>query len=230
MMEYLNETIIKSLLNLIDRGLCYGLGNGVPGAVCIEAAVCMTFENRNDDNPKCVAPILRDFKVRLNDTYKWGSNQARARGLRRLGVAQLGTRDNFNDEEFAKELAILVYNLAIKKTLLVEPPPVSKWEELADKGKSNVIQTMGLDYLSWAIANIQDHRFGNAAMRLASVIKEIATDSASLAAISEEVVQILVKMKTPGVEFLYLTEEQPEGPKNDEETTPQTIQRQSEGL
>jgi uncharacterized membrane protein len=50
-----------------------------------------------------VAPAVRAFKIRLNDS-NWSSNEARARGLRSLAIAQLGS-DGLDSQVFAKKLA-----------------------------------------------------------------------------------------------------------------------------
>jgi hypothetical protein len=55
------------------------------------------------DDPGCVAPALRSLKLRLNNSA-WSSNQARAKGLRRLAVAQLGSKDHLDEKEFARRL------------------------------------------------------------------------------------------------------------------------------
>ena len=56
------------------------------------------------DEPTCVSPALRKLKINLNDR-NWSSKEARANGLRRLSVIQLGTKDTLDDEEFSRRLA-----------------------------------------------------------------------------------------------------------------------------
>jgi hypothetical protein len=47
---------------------------------------------------------VRRFKIRLNDA-KWSSNKARAVGMRRLAIAQLGTNDpSFDEKRFVEVL------------------------------------------------------------------------------------------------------------------------------
>jgi hypothetical protein len=90
-MEITTDLVTK-LLTTVDAGLCSGLGNPEPGEMCIEAAVCYAMGLPHGDEPTCVGSAVRDFKIRLNDSL-WSSNSARAKGLRKLAVAQLGSID-----------------------------------------------------------------------------------------------------------------------------------------
>jgi len=102
----------EKVLELVNCGLVAGLGNNKPGEMCVEAAVCYAFGLPHGDNPVCVAPVLRSFKIRLNDA-KWSSNQVRANGMRRLALIQLGSAGFFDNVKFAKSVA----SLAIKKAV-----------------------------------------------------------------------------------------------------------------
>lgn len=100
------ETFDVSKYNdLLGRGLCCGVG-AEGGQVCIEAAVSLVLGEGLDDKPTCVASAVRHFAVRLNDS-RWSSAQARAKGLRDLGLAQLGSVGFVDDVAFAKRLAEL---------------------------------------------------------------------------------------------------------------------------
>jgi hypothetical protein len=74
--------------------------------MCVEAAVCFALGQEHGDEPECVAPAVRSFKIRLNDS-KWSSNEARAKGMRRIAIAQLGTAGQIDEKEFARVLAEL---------------------------------------------------------------------------------------------------------------------------
>jgi hypothetical protein len=95
----------RKVLEVVDVGLCGGIGNPVPGKMCVEAAVCFALGQPHGDEPECVNAAVRQFKIRLNDS-KWSSNQARAQGMRRLAIGQLGTNDPSFDE--AKFIEVLV--------------------------------------------------------------------------------------------------------------------------
>jgi hypothetical protein len=98
------------VLSVIDAGLTYGKGVPIPGKMCVEAAVCYGLGLPHGDDPQCVSRALRQLKIRLNDS-SWSSDQARAKGLRRLGIAQLGSRGTIDDTEFTRRVA----DLAIRK-------------------------------------------------------------------------------------------------------------------
>ena len=90
----------------IKPGLVKGVGKPVPGQMCVEAAVCYALGQPHGDDPECVAPSVRAFKIALNDS-DWPSEQARADGMMEIGIAQLGTRGEIDEKEFAKKMAEL---------------------------------------------------------------------------------------------------------------------------
>lgn len=79
--------------------------------MCVEAAVCYALGLPHGDEPGCVSPVIRALKIRLNDS-KWSSNSARARGLRKLAVLQLGTKDGFDNQEFVQRVVKLATEMA----------------------------------------------------------------------------------------------------------------------
>lgn len=97
-MEYTVEHA-QRILDVIDVGLVAGLGNPVPGQMCVEAAICYSLGLSHSDDPGCVSDAVRSFKIRLNDAH-WSSPAARAKGLRALAIAQLGSRGVVNNGEF----------------------------------------------------------------------------------------------------------------------------------
>ena len=88
---------------ILAKGLSLGLGSP-DEQVCIEAAICQVLGLPHGDDPKCVASTVRSFKIRLNDS-NWSSPKTRARGLRDLGLAQLGSLGVVEDFEFSTRLA-----------------------------------------------------------------------------------------------------------------------------
>lgn len=104
--------LAKKVLRVVDKGLSYGLGGvfnetkdemvGSPGAMCVEAAVCYALGEEHGDRPSCVNDELAKFKIDLNDDLEWENDKARARGLRRLAIAQLGTKTGFSYKSFYK--------------------------------------------------------------------------------------------------------------------------------
>ena len=88
----LTREIAQKVLDIVDAGLVKGLGVQVPGKMCIEAAVCFALGLPHSDNPPCVGYAVRQLKISLNDK-DWSSDAARAKGLRRIAIAQLGSVD-----------------------------------------------------------------------------------------------------------------------------------------
>src|SRR3990167_9149686 len=97
------ETIIPKFDAILSRGLCSGVGDR-DGQMCIEAAICAALDLPHGDNPSCVEPAIRSYKIALNDKT-WTSPKARAKGLRNLGIAQIGSNGVVDGHEFTKRLA-----------------------------------------------------------------------------------------------------------------------------
>ena len=100
----LNKAVARKVLAAVDAGLVHGLGDPVPGQMCVEAAVCYALGQPHGDDPNCVSSVVRTFKIKLNDSA-WSSNSARAKGMRRVAVAQLGS-NKIDNRKFAKELVL----------------------------------------------------------------------------------------------------------------------------
>jgi hypothetical protein len=88
---------------ILARGLSSGMGKR-DGQMCIEAAVCAALDLPHGDEPQCVATTVRTFKIALNDS-NWSSPQARAAGLRDLGIAQVGSLGVVDDNVFVQKIA-----------------------------------------------------------------------------------------------------------------------------
>src|SRR5690349_6337189 len=99
----ITREIAAKVLKVVDAGLSDGLGTRKPGEMCVEAAVCYALDLPHGDDPGCVAPTLRSLKIRLNDS-NWSSKKARAAGLRRIALAQLGSKDHLDEKEFVRRL------------------------------------------------------------------------------------------------------------------------------
>jgi len=99
----ITRDIAQKVLKVVDAGLVKGIGNPVPGKMCVEAAVCYALGLPHGDQPNCVGEAVRQFKIPLNDA-RWSSDEARTTGLRKLAVAQLGS-DTIDQREFARLVA-----------------------------------------------------------------------------------------------------------------------------
>ena len=107
----ITKKFVTKLLSVVDQGLVKGKGKPVPGQMCVEAAVCYAQGLPHSDQPTCVGNAVRAFKIALNDA-DWSSDAARAAGMRKLAVAQLGS-DNIDQKTFAK----IVTNQTIRRVL-----------------------------------------------------------------------------------------------------------------
>lgn len=94
------EAVIPRFDEALSRGLSHGIGKR-DGQMCIEAAVCYALDLPHGDDPQCVSEAVRTFKIKLNDS-RWSSVEARASGLRDLGIAQLGSKGVVNDKMFCE--------------------------------------------------------------------------------------------------------------------------------
>lgn len=96
---------IEKYDQILNRGLIQGLGQPYT-QMCIEAAICLTLGLPHGDDPQCVTDSVRRYKIGMNDLH-WSSCEARAKGLRNLGLAQLGSLGVVENIAFAKRLAKL---------------------------------------------------------------------------------------------------------------------------
>lgn len=176
----LDETVARKVLTTVDAGLCKGVGQAEPGHMCVEAAVCFALDLPHGDNPPCVGSAVRAAKIQLNDCA-WSSDMARARGLRKLSLAQLGSK-SINQVVFAKRLTFLVITKMLPKTLRL-----AKLEKEAK-----------------ACEEAPDSDAADAAANAAYAAD--AADDLVLTEFADLMLQVLVEMKSPGCEWLYLTE------------------------
>ena len=86
-----DETSVRKVLDLVDAGLVRGLGLPNPGEMCLEAVVSIVFDQKHGDRPTCVEPSICQFGINMNDNPYWTSHEARAKGMRRFAIAQLGS-------------------------------------------------------------------------------------------------------------------------------------------
>lgn len=78
----------------VARGFSAGLGHRNK-RVCVENALCAALGMPPGDDPTCVDYDVRTFKISLNDA-NWSTPEARAAGLRDLGIAQIGSLGLFS--------------------------------------------------------------------------------------------------------------------------------------
>ena len=199
--------LAAKVLATVDAGLSAGLGKPIPGQMCVEAAVCFAMGLPHSDDPGCVAQSVRELKINLNDR-PWSSKQARAEGMRRLAIIQLGTKDTLNEAEFTKRLAEAsirkIVPKALRAALTLFKAGSSQREALEEAAKR--CETEGTKDAARAAADA-----ARAAADAAAYAADAAADAADAAAydkalgeFAEIVVQILIEMGAPAAQFLDL--------------------------
>jgi len=231
----ITEDIARKVLTVVDAGLVNGVGTPIPGQMCVEAAVCYALGLPHGDDPACVSRALRSLKIRLNDS-RWSSNEARAKGLRRLALAQLGSRDHVDDKEFTRRVVELAIRKSVPEALRAaasihkDPTHVAALRAAAAECEREPTRANALAakksaaaaaaayaaaaYAAYAAADAADAAAAYAAAYAADAAAAYAADAAaaadardkSLASFAEGVVQILIEMKAPGCQWLALTE------------------------
>ena len=208
--------LARKVLAVVDAGLVKGMGTPEPGKMCVEAAVNYAMGALHGDAPACVSHSLRRLKIKLNDSA-WSSDQARAAGLRRLAIAQLGSAGALDEKDFAKRVSRLAIQSCVpqalraaarlfkgdKKDAMLNAADLCEREPTIENARA--ARTAAADassaaaYAAYAAASAAD---ADAYAADAAYARDT-----SLAAFAEGVVQILIEMKAPGCEWLYLTEE-----------------------
>jgi hypothetical protein len=223
MTEITREAAAK-VLKIVDAGLIHGGGKkAIAGQVCVEQAVCMGLGLPFSDNPSCVAPVLRSLKIKLNDG-PWSSNQARARGLRRLALAQIGSRDRLNETEFVRRVVDIALRISCPQALraaasarkdkdhiaaLIAAAARCETEgtfEAALEARAAAIAARAAALAAALAAPAAAHAAFSASSAAADAAGADAADARdkSLAVYAESVVQLLIEMKAPGVQWLDL--------------------------
>jgi hypothetical protein len=190
---------IKSLHMLLDEGLVKGMGEPEPGKMCVEAAVCYALGLPHGDDPQCVAPSLRALKIGLNDAY-WSSNKARAEGLRRLAIVQLGSKDVLDEQVFIQRLAELAATYAAATYAADAAASADYAAKSADAAASADYAAKSADYADYAdyAAKSADY----AAKSADYAAKSADAFDKTLSRFAEDVVRILINMKAPGAQWL----------------------------
>ena len=240
----ITKELAEKVLHVVDHGLVVGLGQPIPGQMCVEAAVCYAMGERHNDKPTCVDQYLSHLKIQLNDSKIWTSHKARAKGLRRLAIAQLGTKDCLDIHGFLDlVLEHVVKNIvphAVSDELFTKmgfSKALCEYFDLGDtepftKGVAGIGDSLSYLFLSESaiVSAIQslgttinvEHPLVKIEYLLSPVLSLIHYNQTInydgplldvvngreklLSEFCEAVVQILVKMETPGSKFLYLTE------------------------
>ena len=205
-MDITREIAIK-VRDTVAAGLVSGVGIAEPGKMCVEAAVCYALGLPHGDDPGCVSPALRVLKIALNDAA-WSSEAARAHGLRRLALAQLGSRGALDDVVFAQRVAEMTIRrmvpIALRAAALFEAQPHASELEAS----AVLCEQQGT---AASAASAESAASAASAARAAWAASDESAESAEsaesdhvLMVFAEYVVEILIDMGAPGCQWLDL--------------------------
>lgn len=173
--------------------------------MCIEAAVCKALGLPHGDNPECVAISVRSFKIVLNDS-RWSSTQSRAKGLRDLGIAQVGSKGVVSDVEFTSKLAEKTIRVLIPKLFRAlftgNEPLILAAIRCEEEGTASAATAA---YYAAYDANYDVASAASAAAHAAAAY--YAADAAAnhyLLLAADIALQILTELKSPGVKYINL--------------------------
>jgi len=202
----ITEPLVRKLLATVDVGLVKGLGSPEPGKMCVEAAVSFALGEEHSDGPSCVDLVVRAGKIALNDSA-WSSNMARARGMRKVAIAQLGSRDTIDHLKYVRLLA--QYTLAEIVPLAAEDT-ISSVEYAASSGMyaQHATKFAGLaKSIDYAVASAETAAF--AADAAAEFVARYAdTLDVALRLSAELMVRALQECGSPGCDWLWLCDEE----------------------
>lgn len=231
-MVRVDRALARKVLEIVDKGLVMGMGDPEPGQMCVEAAVCYAMGLRHSDEPPCVSAPVRVLKIAINDANVWNSDKSRAKGLRRLAIAQLGSKGKVHASKFVAEVRFLMLSKIFpdilkqiqkqldNKKLTAQLELLFKacekndkvsfkkavrelysrfWEEDSALSYGETAQTV-----LYSMRDIIDNDDTNIDFNcIFSVYKNSEKEFMKFC---EDVVQILVRLKSPGARWLDLTQ------------------------
>jgi len=209
----ITREVAKKVVETVDAGLRGGIGRPIPGQMCVEAAVCYAQGLPHGDKPTCVNDVLRLFKIGLNDA-NWSSKAARAKGMRKLAVLQLGTDKCFDEKDFIKRLTFFtiktIVPIALRAAIAVHYDNSHKaaLEDAATACEvaADLSQAIKASDAARYAANAA-YEAANAAYAAYDAARHLARHLASDAVLNimaEGAAQILIEMGVPGTSFLDL--------------------------
>lgn len=206
--EKITAEDVTKVLSVVDKGLTSGMGVPKAGFMCVEAAVCYAFGEEHSDEPKCVNQIIRNAKIEIND-LSWSSKKARARGMRRIAIAQLGSLNvdgkdwNTTYKEYCKKyIPNIIKSIFSKYNININ---FKEFKESQLKYIENIYQLES--YLYDYNYNLDDATVEfESVKKLRKKITKKDEDEL-LTAYCEMAVKACKKHKTQGSKFLYLCDD-----------------------
>ena len=217
----------RRVLEVVDHGLVRGVGAPIPGQMCVEAAVCFALGLPHGDDPSCVGRAVRAFKIQLNDS-RWSSDKARAKGMRRVAIAQLGS-DQIDQQKFRTEVAVQtvrqIIPIGLRAAAKINPAhaemleacalacevavdlPAARVATIAARAKALEIRAAAAvayaaaDAVAYAAAAADAVAYAAADADADAVADDVLSKAAEIAC------QALIKLGSKGAQWLFLTDE-----------------------
>jgi hypothetical protein len=212
----MNAETVAEILSAIDAGLVHGsVAADLPGQTALWGAI------RSVSRSTRIAEPLVRLSVRLNDAY-WSSTAERAKGLRRLAIAQLDSGKSFDDAEFGRRVIDLlageIVPVALRSVSLLGAADLCERERTVESIKDArvVLQSQpdsyatrhAVDSCTFALGTVADVALAVDAAEMAAAADAFMRNAgrdAVLARFAEGVVQILIGMRAPGRRWLGMT-------------------------
>ena len=209
--------VIAKFDEALSRGLCAGVGSR-DGQMCIEAAICYALDLPHSDDPLCVTSSVRSFKISLNDSNKWKSAESRAKHLRDLGIAQIGSKGVVDSNEFSKLLAEKAIKVLIPQLFRSLYP--NKYVKLVNacetEGTAAAARKLAdATYAAAGAANTAAYGAANTAAYAAAAAAAAAANTAAYAAYDKKqdpekylilaanlALEVLKELKSPGCAWI----------------------------
>ena len=201
----ITKALVLKVLKVVDAGLSHGVGSPQPGQMCVEAAVAYAMGEPHTDNPKCVLRAIRDMKIGLNDSCYWNDEDGcqnsektkmeRSRGLRKIAIAQLGSAKAITTEQWndaMREYIFSKWSSQRRKTYLAG---------IADKRKKLEEALKNLEAGNEFYCNVELNESIDVECDYMNHVKNLK----GLKRLINDMLKILIKLKSPGTKFLYLT-------------------------
>jgi hypothetical protein len=195
-----------------------GLGKHKKCQMCVEAAVAFASGEGHHDHPACVDYQLAATKISLNDAGGWKNSKSRARGLRRLAIAQLGSNGDNSGFTYAQFQKLFYAEFSKLVTPMINASLRKKCPQIEIKNISDLKNLPTLDWHSTFAATfdtiitdleLKQSAYGDGVLSrwtAADILRAagVPTHQERYFIIAELYVRALIRMKVPGTKYLYL--------------------------
>jgi len=203
----INQKLVNKINSLLDKGITYGLSEDRKlRKMCLEQVISYALGEGFTDEPSYVGKQVRRFVICLNDQF-WSSASARAEGMRKLAIAQLGS-DSLDQKEFRDKLLFAVITKMLPA--MFRDLGEEKWEKEIKslEGAKDLKEARDAAAAYHVYAYTAVHAAANAvAADDAAVAADAAADATKTgdkyrSMIAHLAVEVLKDMKSPGCQFI----------------------------